>query len=65
MDKRITLDIDIEMLRIVDEYVLKMKYDKPKQHFCRKKIIEAALDSYLKIQQGFFYKKVSRNRQEK
>jgi hypothetical protein len=52
MDKLICFDINDELLFNLDSYILKMKKDKPKQHYSRKKIIALALVDYLKFNNG-------------
>ena len=63
MESQMTICVDInpDILFNLDSYVLRMKRDKPRQHYSRKKVIEEALDYYLKIHLGFPY--ILRNKQ--
>jgi hypothetical protein len=48
MEKLICFDIDDDLLFNLDSYILRMKKEKPKQHYSRKKIIDIALKEFLK-----------------
>jgi len=44
-----------DLLLKLDSYVVKMKHDKPKQHYSRKKVMEEAIDYYFKVHCGIPY----------
>ena len=52
MEKVICLDINSDLLYTLDSHVLKMKNEKPRQHYSRKKVIEEALREYFKSNFG-------------
>jgi hypothetical protein len=48
VETTICFDINSDLLFLLDSYLLKMKRDKPKQHYSRRKVLEEALQEYLK-----------------
>ena len=56
MEKVICLDINSDLLYTLDSHVLKMKNEKPRQHYSRKKVIEEALREYFKSNFGTIIK---------
>lgn len=51
----VCIELNDEILFSLDSYVVKMKHDKPKQHYSRKKVMEEALDYFFRVHCGIPY----------